>query len=52
MGMRRWLTVMNATEWQLGMMDVKAAYLQAKGFEREIYVRPPKEEQQPDALWN
>ncbi len=37
--------------WQLGMMDVKAAYLQAKVFEREIYVRPPEEAQQPDVLW-
>eukprot|EP00171_Calliarthron_tuberculosum_P018277 IDg18277t1 len=38
-------------KWILGEMDIKAAYLQAKGFERTIYVRPPKEVQCRDYLW-
>lgn len=32
-------------------MDVRSAYLQAKGFEREVYVRPPKEENARSGLW-
>ena len=32
-------------------MDIESAYLQAKGFARTIYVRPPKEAQQPRTLW-
>eukprot|EP00171_Calliarthron_tuberculosum_P001417 IDg1417t1 len=38
-------------KWTLGEMDVKAAYLQAKGFERDIYVHPPREEQSRGVLW-
>eukprot|EP00171_Calliarthron_tuberculosum_P021088 IDg21088t1 len=34
-----------------GEMDIKAAYLQAQGFERTIYVRPPREEGRSDVLW-
>jgi Reverse transcriptase (RNA-dependent DNA polymerase) len=30
--------------WRLGSLDIKAAYLQAIGLNREIHVRPPKEE--------
>jgi Reverse transcriptase (RNA-dependent DNA polymerase) len=28
--------------WRLGSLDIKAAYLQAAGFDREIFVRPPR----------
>lgn len=31
-------------KWKTCEMDLKTAFLQAKGFEREVYVRPPKEE--------
>jgi Reverse transcriptase (RNA-dependent DNA polymerase) len=37
--------------WRLGSLDVKAAYLQAMGFSREIYVRPPKEENEKTHAW-
>jgi hypothetical protein len=32
-------------------IDVKNAYLQAMGFNREIYVRPPKEENEKTQEW-
>jgi Reverse transcriptase (RNA-dependent DNA polymerase) len=37
--------------WKLGSLDVKAAYLQAAGFQREIYVRPPSEEGDNSHVW-
>lgn len=37
--------------WVLGQMDVRAAFLQARGFFRTIYVRPPKEEKDSASLW-
>jgi Reverse transcriptase (RNA-dependent DNA polymerase) len=37
--------------WRLGSLDIKAAYLQASGFDREIFVRPPKEEADSIHLW-
>lgn len=38
------LVVSNATEHAqpLGQMDIRTDLLQAKGFDREIYVSPPK----------
>jgi hypothetical protein len=38
-------------QWRIGSLDVKAAYLQATGFNRIIYVRPPKEDQDRNNLW-
>ena len=38
-------------QWRIGSLDVKAAYLQATGFNRIIYVRPPKEDQDSNNLW-
>jgi len=37
--------------WNIGSMDVRAAFLQADGFNRTIYVRPPREEDQRDIYW-
>lgn len=37
--------------WKVSKMDVKAAYLQAKGLNLIIYVRPPREENDPSGLW-
>lgn len=37
--------------WEIGSMDVRAAFLQADGFSRSIYVRPPREEGQKNVLW-
>lgn len=32
-------------------MDVRASFLQTKGFERTIYVKPTRQENQPNMLW-
>lgn len=33
-------------------MDVKSTYLQVKGFQRDMYVQPPREEDDSEILWN
>lgn len=38
-------------KWDVGSMDVRAAFLQAKGFDRCVYVRPPREEANSGVLW-
>lgn len=38
-------------QWRIKKMDVKSAYLQAKGFDRDIYVRPPREEHDDTFFW-
>jgi Reverse transcriptase (RNA-dependent DNA polymerase) len=38
-------------DWRLGSIDIKAAYLQATGFNREIFVRPPKEDHDDENFW-
>jgi len=47
------LVISIATEkkWEQGEMDITAAFLQARGFDREIYVRPPKEESTRGVYW-
>lgn len=37
------LSIAAETLWDNGQMYIKAAYLQAKWFYREIYFRPPRE---------
>ncbi len=37
--------------WKICEMDIKAAYLQAQGFERDIYVRPPQQENAKGFVW-
>lgn len=32
-------------------MNVRSGYLQMKGFTRTIFVRPPREENDPKAIW-
>jgi hypothetical protein len=36
--------------WSLGSLDIKAVYLQAEDFNREIYVTPPREEAEDDIV--
>jgi len=38
-------------KWTIAEMDITAAYLQAKGFEREIFVRPPAQENHSNHIW-
>eukprot|EP00171_Calliarthron_tuberculosum_P023073 IDg23073t1 len=37
--------------WAIGEMDVTAAFLQAQGFKRQVYVRPPRDECAADQFW-
>lgn len=47
------LTLSIAAEkaWRVCQMDAEAAFLQARGFSRAVYVRPPKESNDPNGLW-
>eukprot|EP00171_Calliarthron_tuberculosum_P004588 IDg4588t1 len=38
------LSIAVELKWTISEMDVTAAFLQAKGFDRNVYVRPPTEE--------
>lgn len=37
--------------WALVQMDIRTAFLQARGFDRLLYVIPPKEEDDGGGLW-
>lgn len=37
--------------WTLGKMDIKKAFLQAKGFDRNVYEIPPREARDSSRLW-
>jgi len=45
------LSLATEFEWTIAEMDITAAYLQAKGFEREIFVRPPQQETSSNQIW-
>jgi hypothetical protein len=49
--MRLLISISAERRWRLGSLDVKAAYLQADGFNRDIFVRPPREEADVNHLW-
>jgi Reverse transcriptase (RNA-dependent DNA polymerase) len=49
--MRLLISVVAERGWRIGSLDVKAAYLQADGFNRDIFVRPPSEEGDSKHLW-
>ena len=38
-------------EWDLETIDIKAAFLQGKGVDRDIYVVPPKEIKEEGVIW-
>jgi hypothetical protein len=37
--------------WTLASLDIKAAYLQAEDYDRLVFVKPPKEEEDDANLW-
>jgi len=45
------LSLATEFKWEIGEMDITAAYLQAKGFDRDVYVKPPKEDNSSNVLW-
>lgn len=38
--------------WEIGEMYIAAVYLQAKGFDRDVFVKPPKEDNSANMLWS
>ena len=49
--LRLLFTLSASMDWALNSIDIKAAFLQGKPIERELYLRPPKEASQPNVLW-
>ena len=45
------LSISAEFKWTIAQMDIKTAFLQAQGFDRTIYVKPPKEANDPSGLW-
>ena len=37
--------------WSLNSIDIKAAFLQGNAIDREVFLKPPKEANQPNHLW-
>lgn len=50
-GFRTVLSISAENKWHVALMDMITAFLQALGFNREIYVRPPREATAPGILW-
>ena len=48
---RMLLAVAVSKDWHLHSLDVKAAFLQGKQIERDIYIKPPKEFREKDCIW-
>ena len=40
-----------SNQWVLHSLDIKAAFLQGKKIDRELYVQPPKDFREPGVLW-
>lgn len=45
------LTVASSKRWNINSVDIKAAFLQGKEIDREIYLKPPKEANAKGKLW-
>ena len=45
------LSLASSNEWKINSIDIKAAFLQGKSIDREIYLKPPKEAQAHGKLW-
>ena len=45
------IAIIASKEWEIASLDIKAAFLQGKLLEREIYMKPPKEASALGKLW-
>ena len=45
------LSIAAEFNWTIAQMDIETAFLQAIGFSRQIYVRPPREARSSHQLW-
>ncbi|MCP3661064.1 MAG: hypothetical protein GY696_00990 [Gammaproteobacteria bacterium] len=49
--LRTLLAIAAAKGWPIETVDIKSAFLQGSDLTRQVYVKPPKEVNQPDKLW-
>ena len=45
------IAVISSKEWNINSVDIRAAFLQGKDLDRDIYLKPPKEAKCPGKLW-
>lgn len=45
------LTLASSYKWNVSTIDIKAAFLQGKPIERDVFLKPPKEAASKDKLW-
>ena len=45
------ISIIASKEWAVNSLDIKAAFLQGKELDREIYLKPPKEAKDKGKLW-
>ena len=45
------IAIIASMEWTINSLDIKAAFLQGKELDREIYLKPPKEAKVKGKLW-
>lgn len=45
------IAVISSRQWEINSIDIKAAFLQGKELDREIFLKPPKEGKCPGKLW-
>ena len=50
-GLRLSLHVIASNNWMINSIDIKAAFLQSKPIEREVFVKPPPESSDSGMLW-
>ena len=49
--LRTVISVISSKGWDINSLDVKAAFLQGKEIDRDVYLKPPKEAKCPGILW-
>ncbi|XP_057309994.1 uncharacterized protein LOC130647993 [Hydractinia symbiolongicarpus] len=49
--LRLMLSILACKEWDCNSIDIKAAFLQEKPIEKDIYLKPPKEFQKDGYVW-
>ena len=48
---RMTLAVISSNKWEVNSLDIQSAYLQGEPVDREVFLRPPPEVQEPNTLW-
>ena len=49
--MRVILTLISSMDWEINSFDIKAAFLQGKDLDRDVFLKPPKEANAVGKLW-